>query len=342
MRKLIFFGLALGLVTFGGVAAAQYPAQPLPPPPAPPTYGYPAPAPVPAPRPRFGNAGELVISSDANLGLTGQVDGGVNGSPATSGWTLTLHPSADYFVIQGLSVGAFVDFTHTEYDQENQTNGIANGTGTTAFNTNRFGVGPRVGYNIPIVDWISVWPTLGLAFAATGQTGGVNGTAWTLVLSAPFLYHLATHFFVGLGPFLSADWRPTSRRARPAPQRPAAAPRRRSRPTAWRSPSAAGSCPKSASTILEHEKRASCSLISPRPRRAPSAPDDARSDVLVEGSALPRSLRSRASHPIAPAARTTLLRKVATSNGSSCVVRSTTLAVRRWVGGSSRSDEGGR
>ena len=74
--------------------------------------------------------------------------------------------------------------------------------------------------------------------------------------------------------------------------------------------------PRSASTILEHEKRPSCSLISPRPRRAPSAHDDARSDVLVEGSALPRSLRSRASHPIAPAARTTLLRKVATRNGS--------------------------
>ena len=190
MRKLIF-GLALGLVTNVGVAEAQVAAA---------GYGVPA----PAPRVHFGSPGQLVISSDANLGLTGQTTGGVDGGSSTSTWTLTLLPSADYFVIQNLSVGAFVDFTHTEFT--NTTNGTPNGTGSTSLNT--FGLGPRIGYDIPIVDWISVWPKLGLSFSTTssstnGQSG--NNNRWTLLLYAPFLYHLATHFFVGLGPLLSAD-----------------------------------------------------------------------------------------------------------------------------------------
>jgi hypothetical protein len=160
---------------------------------------------APAPRLRFGSPGELVISSDANLGLTGQVYGGVNGSQSTTGWNLTVRPSADYFVVQGLSIGAFVDFTHTEKNVPASTNGGNANPGTTADNKNAFGVGPRIGYNIPIVDWISWWPSAGLSFSANSETGGISGTAWTLVLYAPFLYHLASHFFVGLGPYLSTD-----------------------------------------------------------------------------------------------------------------------------------------
>jgi hypothetical protein len=213
MRKLIFFGLGLGLVSLGRLAEAQYPPpppppQPLPPPP-PPAYSYPPPAPMlapmPAPRPHFGSPGELVISSDANLGLVGETTGGVNGSPSTSGWTLTLLPAADYFVIQGLSIGGFIDFTHTETSVPNETNGTPNNTGSTSTSTNTFGIGPRIGYNIPITDWISLWPKLGLSFADTSVSGGGSGTAWTLTLFAPFLYHLATHYFLGLGPILSAD-----------------------------------------------------------------------------------------------------------------------------------------
>jgi len=200
MRKPISLALVLGLVTTATLAEAQYP----PPPPPPGGYGYGAPM-APAPRLRFGSPGQLVISSDANLGLTGETTGGVNGSPSTSGWNLTVLPAADYFVIQGLSIGGFVDFTHTEVSSPNLTNGVPNDTGSTSVSTNTFGIGARVGYNLPITDWISVWPKLGLGFSDTGVSGGGSSNRWTLFVYAPFLYHLASHFFVGLGPLLTAD-----------------------------------------------------------------------------------------------------------------------------------------
>jgi Outer membrane protein beta-barrel domain len=202
MHKRIFFGTALGLATLSTLAQAQYPAQPPPPPPPPGGYGYGAPVAPAAPRLRFGSPGELAISSDANLGLTGTTTGGVNGGPSSSGWNLTLMPAADYFVIQGLSVGGFVNFTHTEVSSPSTTPGD---TASSSLSINTFGIGPRIGYNIPINDWISVWPKAGISFSDTSVSGGGSGTRWTLVLFAPFLYHLASHFFVGLGPILSAD-----------------------------------------------------------------------------------------------------------------------------------------
>ena len=204
MRKLIFFGLTVGFATTASVAFAQYPP---PPPPPPAGYGYAPPmAPAPAPRLRFGSPGELAISSSvggANLLLTGTTTGGVNGSPSSSGWNLTLEPSADYFVIQNLSVGAFVVFTHAETNTPSTTPGET--STSTSTSTNTFGVGPRIGYNLALTDWLSLWPKLGLSYSDTGVSGGASHDAWTLVVFAPLLYHLASHYFVGLGPYLSAD-----------------------------------------------------------------------------------------------------------------------------------------
>jgi hypothetical protein len=196
MRKPIFFGLAFAIFTMAGVAAAQYPP---PAPPAAPGYAYPPAGPFPTPRARFGNAGVFAFSSDINVGLVGHSQSVPNNTgDSPSDWNLTLKPSLDYFVIQGLSVGGFVEYAHNYLSVPNQ-----NAVGSTVTNTNTFGIGARVGYNIPFVDAVSWWPMAGLGYSTTGGDNSYNSL--TVSLFAPFLYHPVSHFFMGLGPVIATD-----------------------------------------------------------------------------------------------------------------------------------------
>jgi hypothetical protein len=186
MKERVFLACAAGIITVAGPAAAQapYPSQP-----PPPGYGY-------ALRPvqHFGGPGTLAISSDMNLALEGQSVS--QGGP--SSWVFIVAPSADYFVIQGLSIGGEIAFTHT-HTRETSDVGVS-----TSIDGNTFSVGPRIGYNIPIGDLLSFWPKAGLLFSAT-SLAGVNGNALDVTFYAPLLLHLAPHFFVGLGPGVQTD-----------------------------------------------------------------------------------------------------------------------------------------
>jgi hypothetical protein len=208
MRKPLCIGLILGLLTVAGSAAAQYP-----PPPPPPGYGAPPPAyGYGAPRPQaFGGPGTLAISSDMNLALQGcsgcaspvTLGYGPLGNLAnSSGWLFTLAPAADYFVIQGLSIGAQISYTHAHTNLSGT--GIGSSSSTTA-DTDLFGIGARVGYNIPIMDLLSWWPKVGIVFTNASTTGNLSGNTFDLQLYAPLLLHLAPHFFAGLGPNLQTD-----------------------------------------------------------------------------------------------------------------------------------------
>jgi hypothetical protein len=202
MHKPVFIGLALGIFTMAGAAAAQYP-PPLPPPPPPSGgYGYAPPAAFPVPRAHFGNQGEFVFSSNLNgldAGLLGHSYSNPSGTgDSKSDWHLTLQPAADYFVIQGLSVGGFLQYTHSHVSTPNDA-----GVGSTVVNTDTYGIGARVGYNISFADAVSWWPLLGLGYATTG--GDVSSNALTLSLFAPILYHPVSHFFMGIGPIIATD-----------------------------------------------------------------------------------------------------------------------------------------
>jgi hypothetical protein len=140
----------------------------------------------------FSNEGNIAISSDAALSIahrTGDVT------------TITLAPALDYFVIPNLSIGGFISFDYTK-------SGDADAT--------RFGIGPRVGYNIVVGDLISVWPKAGFAFthssaSVSRETGNTtvdvttSGNALALNLFVPIMFHPVQHFFAGFGPFLDAD-----------------------------------------------------------------------------------------------------------------------------------------
>jgi hypothetical protein len=140
----------------------------------------------------FGDEGQIAISSDAALSI----------SHRTGGTTeITLAPALDYFVIKNLSVGGIIEFDYTKAGDASSS---------------RFGIGPRVGYNIPLSDLVSLWPKLGFSYAHTSNTISVkaNGVTTDLTSSSdgialnlfvPFMFHPAEHFFAGFGPFLDAD-----------------------------------------------------------------------------------------------------------------------------------------
>ncbi len=144
------------------------------------------------PQHRFGHKSQLAISSDAALAITHYSPGDTT--------TITLQPAVDYFVIDNLSVGGFIGLDYTT---------------TENASTTRFGIGPRVGYNIGLSDLVSVWPKLGFSFSTTSTeiddedsdisvtTNDNSGIA--LNIFVPIMFHPATHFFAGFGPFLDTD-----------------------------------------------------------------------------------------------------------------------------------------
>jgi hypothetical protein len=192
MKKPLFLALVTSMVTAAGSAMAQYPyPPPPPPPPTQPGYGYPS-RPVQA----FGGPGTLAISNDMNLGFYGSSISEGGGSS----WTFLLAPAADYFVIQGLSVGGQISYRH----DHGSSGGTAQDALTGSTDVDTFGIGPRIGYNIPIGDLFSFWPKLALIFTDEA-TKGASGNSFDVQLYAPLLLHLAPHFFVGLGPQIQTD-----------------------------------------------------------------------------------------------------------------------------------------
>lgn len=136
--------------------------------------------------PTFGSANQLAISSDSNLQLTHTSV--TQGGGTTT--TFTFLPAADYFVINGLSLGGFALAE------------VVGGSTVLATSTT-VGVGARVGYNVAFSDTFSFWPKLGLGIDHT--SGGLGETVVTASIYAPFLVRPAPHFFLGLGPIFTTE-----------------------------------------------------------------------------------------------------------------------------------------
>jgi hypothetical protein len=153
------------------------------------------------PAERFGHGGQFAISSDNALTISNTTVNGVPGSTTT----VQLEPAVDFFIIDNLSIGGFVEFMYVS---------------TQGGHASTFGIGPRVGYNFTLSDLISVWPKAGLSIDTTNSTGNsvanggaalettsasTNTTNLALNLYVPLMFHPAPHFFAGFGPFLDAD-----------------------------------------------------------------------------------------------------------------------------------------
>lgn len=146
---------------------------------------------------RFGASSQLAISSDAGLFIANTSLSGDDDSGSTT--TLQLRPAFDYFIIDNLSIGGFVGLDYVK---------VPAGDSTT------WGIGPRIGYNIPFSDRFSVWPKVGFSFASTSTStdvedplvdGDANSSNLALNLFAPVMFHPVEHFFLGFGPALDTD-----------------------------------------------------------------------------------------------------------------------------------------
>jgi hypothetical protein len=169
MAKIFPVSLVLALACTAPFAFAQQPA-------ASPAFG-------------FGAPGQIAISSDftAQIGTHAEVD--PNGPNPSSRTTIALGPALDVFVIQNFSVGGQVAFAW-------EKSGRSHVTG--------LGAGPRVGYDVPIADKFSFWPKGGMFFSVWSDENA-SGSRVTAQVYAPFLFHPAPHFFVGLGPYFGVD-----------------------------------------------------------------------------------------------------------------------------------------
>jgi hypothetical protein len=116
--------------------------------------------------------------------------------------TVLFRPAVDYFLIDHLSLGAF---TGIEYS-------AAPGGSTTTY-----GIGPRVGYDIPLTDRFSLWPKAGLSVNSTTvkidatSIAGIttpatsdSNTALAFNLFVPLMFH-SHHYFAGFGPSADID-----------------------------------------------------------------------------------------------------------------------------------------
>ena len=150
-----------------------------------------------SPSGRFGDKGQLAISSDAGLSLANTSLSGVEDSTTT----LVLRPALDWFFADSISFGGFVGVDYTS---------------APSGSTSVLSVGPRVGYNLRVGDRLSIWPKVGLAIANTTlsvEDAGIgpddddeeSNTSAQLNLFVPLAFHPVQHFFLGLGPALDVD-----------------------------------------------------------------------------------------------------------------------------------------
>jgi hypothetical protein len=132
----------------------------------------------------FGDAGQIALS----LGAT--ADEHFFFHKSGGAWQLQLAPAADYFLFAHVSVGGVVAYEHDSG---------GGGTGTNGLGRDTFRIGARAGYSVAINDRFSVWPLAGLRLDYT-SANHTSQTDTYLPIYVPALFHLAPHFFVGVGP----------------------------------------------------------------------------------------------------------------------------------------------
>jgi hypothetical protein len=123
---------------------------------------------------------------------------------------------ANYFVVPHLSVGVAIGAQWLS----------SSPTSTGATSTFIFHVGPRVGYDIPVAQAVSIWPQVGVDYrmlnetvptATVTDTGNPSApsesisnatstsSAVGITVLAPVLIHPTRGFFLGAGPVFYAD-----------------------------------------------------------------------------------------------------------------------------------------
>lgn len=150
---------------------------------------------------RFGETGDLVISGDfrAAVGHSSYASGGHDTS-------FSVGPAIDYFVARHFSLGIGGRVGSSAIEEK-----LANGS-TGRYVTTGGGIDTRIGFEISLMDRVSLYPRVSLGFATSSTTqralGAVrmfDSSTLTTGISFPFVVHAARHFFIGWGPYLSRE-----------------------------------------------------------------------------------------------------------------------------------------
>lgn len=183
-------------------------------------------------------AGNVVLDDIFGFGFVPSGSNAVGGLAVRGGWftygsatsetaygttratSLAFAPSADVFVIEGLSLGgtATIGRSTVTTSSTGQPGGAPAGELTST--SIRRSIAPRVGYAIPITREILVWPRafveLGSTSAEVGTNGsggvlpgpasGGDGSLWAVGGDVQAIFTLSTHVLVGIGPRLT-HWR---------------------------------------------------------------------------------------------------------------------------------------
>jgi len=146
----------------------------------------------------FGQRGQLVLSLATDASVSHRSDSASKASRTDA----DLVPSADYFVLDHLSIGVNAFISHSSGNARD-----FDGT-RVDFASTRLGIGPRLGSSVRIVQWCTFWPQLELGYGTVSteftSSRGTNQhsrkRSW-LRLSAPFLFSVTSHFLLGAGPY---------------------------------------------------------------------------------------------------------------------------------------------
>jgi opacity protein-like surface antigen len=158
---------------------------------------------------RFGGAAEVVITGAASL----EASGSTSVVPQTR---FLFAPSADVFVVRNFSVGGSLELGYLK--QRVATVISSDLGGQQAFveehqRTTDWSVGPRVGVNLALGSFVSLYIRAGVSFGMAktsvdplfGPSAHFATHFVRAETSVPLLFHVAPHFFLGFGPELDLD-----------------------------------------------------------------------------------------------------------------------------------------
>lgn len=154
--------------------------------------------------PRFGDAGTLVLTEESAVSWQSVSYQGLDSSRNS----FEIAGGFDWFFFRDQSLG----FAAAYSDIHRQAFPPA----PVASSGQSFGALVRYGFVLPFYSWFSVYPrmTFSYSVAKTVVSADIVSAATTIqthehivaaAITVPAMFHLATHFFVGLGPSVSED-----------------------------------------------------------------------------------------------------------------------------------------
>ncbi len=130
--------------------------------------------------------GDVTTKHDSFSLLSSDLGGGFYGSPRVAG---------DYFVIDHLSLGAALGYSH-----DSQSSPAINGV-TTSVGTDSVLFAPRVGWAYMFSDIVGIWPRAGFTYRSFNP-GNNSSHILALTAECPFVFTFIPHVAFWAGPTL--------------------------------------------------------------------------------------------------------------------------------------------